>query len=128
MLFKHAIFPYSVELMRPSLDSATEGEAILRFLDVQLHLQGVVEEASLKEVEATLELGSVTTAFDLESRDVQHSRQLQGELRHKKDEVVALFRGIVQKKIVQLMGEVREESSVRLFAYLIIKEMMKTCH
>jgi len=101
----------NVQLLRPSMDSTTEGEAILRFLDVQLHLQGVVEEASLKEVEATLGLGSVTAAFDLESRDLDQSRRLQGELRQGKNEIVVLFQGIVQRKIIQLMGEVTEENS-----------------
>ena len=92
-----------MQLTRPSEDTVISGEAIIRFLDVQMLLNGLVEAGSLKEVDVTLEVGTVTTAFDLETRDPSTSRNLQMELRAKKAEIVDVFKGNLEKKIAGLL-------------------------
>ena len=92
-----------MKLTRPPEDALISGEAIIRFLDVQMLLNGLVEAGSLKEVDVTLEVGTVTTAFDLETRDPSTSRNLQMELRAKKAEIVDVFKGNLEKKIAGLL-------------------------
>ena len=92
-----------MKLARPAEDAVISGEAIIRFLDVQMLLNGLVEAGSLKEVDVTLEVGTVTTAFDLETRDPSTSRNLQMELRAKKAEIVDVFKGNLEKKIAGLL-------------------------
>merc|ERR1719259_647920 len=88
-----------IQLMQSSVDAVISGEAILRFLDVQLILHALVQEGSLKEAEVTLETDTVTTAFDLDIRDLATSRRLQMALRAKKEEIVDLLKGMLEKKI-----------------------------
>ena len=92
-----------MQLTRPSEDTVISGEAIIRFLDVQMMLNGLVEAGSLKEVDVTLEMGTVTTAFDLETRDPSVARSLQLELRAKKAEIVDEFKESLEKKIAGLL-------------------------
>merc|ERR1719259_1250133 len=88
-----------IQLMQSSVDAVISGEAILRFLDVQLILHALVQEGSLKEAEVTLDTDTVTTAFDLDIRDLATSRRLQMALRAKKEEIVDLLKGMLEKKI-----------------------------
>ena len=53
-------------MIRPLVDSTSDGEAILRFLDSKLHLELVVDDAAVKKAQLSLKVGTVTTAFDLE--------------------------------------------------------------
>jgi len=89
--FPQLILSSSIHVFRLSAESSTSGEAILRFLDVDLNLEGVADEVALKGVELTLDVGTVATAFDLETLEPAHSADLQAELTEE-----GSYRGILQ--------------------------------
>lgn len=104
----------SLKVIRPLVDSTSDGEAILRFLDSKLHLELVVDDAAVKKAQHSLKVGTVTTAFDLELSEPGQNAELQVELMKKKEYIEELFQKIVEKEFARLITNVNHETEAAL--------------
>jgi len=103
-----------LKVIRPLVDSTSDGEAILRFLDSKLLLELVVDDAAVKKAQLSLKVGTVTTAFDLELSEPGQNAELQVELMKKKEYIEELFRKIVEKEFARLITNVNHETEAAL--------------
>merc|ERR1712002_973685 len=101
-------------MIRPLLESTSDGEAILRFLDSKLHLELVADEAAVKEAQVSLKVGTVTTAFDLELSEPGQNVELQFELMKKKEEIAELFQKVVEKEFARLITNANHDTEAAL--------------
>jgi len=104
----------SLKVIRPLVDSTSDGEAILRFLDSKLLLELVVDDAAVKKAQLSLKVGTVTTAFDLELSEPGQNAELQVELMKKKEYIEELFQKIVEKEFARLITNVNHETEAAL--------------
>jgi len=104
----------SLKVIRPLVDSTSDGEAILRFLDSKLHLELVVDDAAVKQAHVSLKVGTVTTAFDLELSEPGQNAELQVEMMKKKEDIAELLQKVMKKEFARLITNVNHETEAAL--------------